>query len=96
MPWPEKVLVWKTKKCQGIHSWHVIKIEVEGNHIQVADSVNDVFRNHNILFNNNKDWIDEEIEIINPDGLTSARKEELEYFEPYVDTIHKSYISCDY
>jgi len=86
----------KFNSCIGIKDWHVIKIPGGDHFIEVSKAVSQNFSQYQIM---NAYVMVDELEkpnVIEPKPTSQSRLNELQYFEKFVDDLHKAYISQEY
>jgi len=86
----------KFNNCTNIGKWHVVKIQSFGLNISVAKSLGEPFEEYKIMKGELMIDENEQPSILEPKGLGEPRKEELEYFEQFVDSEHKLFIKDTY
>ena len=90
----DSFLKTKFTACTGIHSWHVVKVKKELDHLEVAKFVGEPFETY---YNQTQQAeLGSFPQILNPQDLSEQRKVQLQYFEPYIDQVHRDYIPPDY
>jgi len=80
--------------CNGIQSWHIIKIKEDGPNIMVANNIGDELQEYKIL--KKMPNITMMPSAINPEGCSEDRLSELEYFKEFTYGEHKSWIFTNY
>ena len=80
-------------KCIGIREWRLIRIMKDTNFIQVAKEISEVFITYE---NNNNEVILTTPNIIQPEGLSNARIDQLKLFTEYVHDHHKDFLVKNY
>ena len=79
--------------CPSIRDWHSILIEQEGTDIKVANDINEDYRLVEIL---KPPGNVSELTKIVPNELSRERLKELEFFNTFVLSNHRNYISSNY
>jgi len=82
-------------ECTGIRSWHAMRIESEGPNILVSNHVTNPYNEYKIM-EEDRIMNEEMPSVIEPEGLSNSRVEQLKYFTNYITRDHCHFILDNY